>query len=63
VLHGDRLVGKVDATRDRRAGVLRVDAVHEDLPWSPEVRAGVRDELADLARWLQVSLDGPGLPA
>ena len=26
VLHGDRLVGKVDATADRKAGVLRVDA-------------------------------------
>jgi uncharacterized protein YcaQ len=32
VLHGDRLVGKVDATADRPAGVLRVDAVHEDAP-------------------------------
>ena len=30
ILHGDRLVGKVDATADRAAGVLRVDAVHED---------------------------------
>ena len=32
VLHGDRLIGKVDATADRRNRVLRVDAVHEDHP-------------------------------
>ena len=28
ILYGDRLVGKLDATADRKAGVLRVDAVH-----------------------------------
>ena len=33
VLHGDRLVGKLDATADRKAGELRVDAVHEDVPF------------------------------
>src|SRR5262249_14813387 len=31
VLHDDRLVGKVDATADRKAGVLRVNAIHEDV--------------------------------
>ena len=34
VLHRDRLVGKVDATADRKAGVLRVDAIHEDEPFT-----------------------------
>jgi uncharacterized protein YcaQ len=62
VLHGDRLVGKVDATTDRKAGVLRVDAVHEDEPFDGELRAAVRGELEDLAGWLGVSLDGPGVP-
>lgn len=52
VLHGDRFVGKVDATADRRAGVLRVDAIHEDLPFDPDVSRAVRDEFADLAGWL-----------
>ncbi|MFE5336363.1 DNA glycosylase AlkZ-like family protein [Isoptericola sp. NPDC056573] len=52
VLHGDRFVGKVDATADRRAGVLRVDAIHEDLPFDPDVSQAVRGELADLAGWL-----------
>ena len=31
VLHHDRLVGKVDATADRKAAVLRVHAIHEDV--------------------------------
>jgi hypothetical protein len=56
VLHHDRLVGKVDATADRAAGVLRVDAVHEDVPFTAAMRSGVRTELADLARWLGLTL-------
>ena len=31
VLHEDRLVGKVDATADRKRSVLEVHAVHEDV--------------------------------
>ena len=34
VLHDDRLVGKLDATADRKAGRLFVDAVHEDVPFT-----------------------------
>ena len=52
VLHGDALVGKVDATADRADGVLRVDAVHEDARWSPTLRSAVDDEIASLGRWL-----------
>jgi uncharacterized protein YcaQ len=52
VLHGDALVGKVDATADRDSGVLRVDAIHEDLPISSVVRDAVDGELDGLARWL-----------
>ncbi len=56
VLHHDRLVGKVDATADRAAGVLRVDAVHEDRPFSRAMTVAVRTELEDLAGWLDLSL-------
>jgi len=56
VLHGDRLLGKVDATADTRAGVLRVHAVHEDGDWSAATRADVDAEIADLARWLDLEL-------
>ena len=50
VLYGDRLVGKVDATADRKAGVLRVHAVHEDEPFDGPRRAAVDAEIEDLAR-------------
>jgi uncharacterized protein YcaQ len=57
ILHGDRLVGKLDATADRKARVLRVDAIHEDLPFSKRMTAEVRREIDDLARWLDVDLE------
>jgi uncharacterized protein len=61
ILHGDRLIGKLDATADRAAGVLRVDAIHEDEPFSKTATAGVRRELRDLAAWLDVELALPRL--
>ncbi len=59
ILHGDRLVGKLDATADRKAGVLRVDAIHEDAPFPKAVAAAVREEIAELAGWLGLGLDLP----
>ena len=56
ILYGDGLVGKLDATADRKAGVLRVDAIHEDAPWSKACRGAVHREISDLARWLDVEL-------
>lgn len=56
VLHGDRLIGKLDAAADRRAGRLVVHAVHEDDEWAPDVRAAVDAEIEDLARWLELDL-------
>jgi uncharacterized protein YcaQ len=52
VLHGDRLVGKLDATADRKAGRLFVDAVHEDGRWTRAMRSAVDDEISALAAWL-----------
>ena len=60
ILDGDRLVGKLDATADRAAGVLRVDAIHQDVPFSKTMTAAVRRETRDLARWLQLDLRLPG---
>jgi uncharacterized protein YcaQ len=57
ILWGDRLVGKLDATTDRAICVLRVDAVHEDEPFTPEMSAAVDAEIDELAAWLQVDLD------
>jgi uncharacterized protein YcaQ len=57
VLHGDRLVGKLDATADRKRGVLRVHALHEDEPFPADVAADVHDEIGELARWLELDLE------
>ncbi|NUP15060.1 MAG: winged helix-turn-helix domain-containing protein [Streptomyces sp.] len=56
VLYGDRLVGKLDAAADRKAGVLRVNALHEDVPFTKAMRAEVGGEIEDLARWLELEL-------
>jgi uncharacterized protein YcaQ len=59
VLYGDRLVGKVDATANHKAGVLQVDAIHEDAPFSATMAAAVHREISDLARWLELDLSLP----
>lgn len=56
VLHGDRLVGKVDATADRRGGVLHVDAVHRDGQWDQARVAAVEQEIEDLAGLLGMGI-------
>ena len=53
ILHHDRLVGKLDATADRKAGTLVVNAVHEDVPLHQgHHRRRSAREIADLAAWL-----------
>jgi uncharacterized protein YcaQ len=56
ILHGDRLVGKLDAAANRKAGVLRVYAIHEDVPFTRATTAGVRKEIDDLAAWLELEV-------
>jgi hypothetical protein len=57
ILHGDRLVGKLDATADRKAGRLFVDAVHEDVPFTRPMTKAVDAEIEALGGWLGLSLD------
>jgi uncharacterized protein YcaQ len=57
ILHDDRLVGKLDATADRKAGRLFVDAVHQDVPFTPAMAEAVDAEIAALAEWLGLALD------
>ena len=59
ILYGDRLVGKLDAQADRHAGVLRVAAVHRDVPFSNAMTAAVDREISDLAGWLELHLELP----
>ena len=59
ILYSDRLVGKVDATTDRPAGVLRVDAIHRDVAFTKTMEHDVIRELTDLAHWLDVDVRLP----
>jgi uncharacterized protein len=52
VLHEDRLVGKVDATADRKRSVLDVHAIHEDVRFTRAITKAVSAELEALASWL-----------
>jgi uncharacterized protein YcaQ len=54
VLYGDRLVGKLDATADRKGGLLRVAAVHQDVPFTADMWEAVNAEIASLAAWLKL---------
>ncbi|GAB3586825.1 DNA glycosylase AlkZ-like family protein [Calidifontibacter terrae] len=56
VLHGDRLIGKVDAQSLPETGELKVHAIHEDEPFAPSVRESVRRELRGLATSLGLEL-------
>ncbi len=60
ILCGDRLVGKLDAAADRKAGVLRVKAIHQDVTFDAAMTAAVEDEISDLARWLELDLTHAG---
>jgi len=59
ILYGDRLVGKLDARADRKDGVLRVAAVHRDVPFTKTMTAAVDREIEGLARWLDLELVMP----
>lgn len=58
ILHGDRLIGKLDAKADRKAGLLRVSAVHQDVPFTDEHTDAVRAEIQDLSEWLGLEVTG-----
>jgi uncharacterized protein YcaQ len=47
-------VGKLDAKADRKASVLRVNAIHEDVKFTRGMTKGIQAELEDLASWLEL---------
>ncbi|WP_248579560.1 crosslink repair DNA glycosylase YcaQ family protein [Nocardioides sp. InS609-2] len=57
ILYGDRLVGKLDGTADRKSGVFRINAIHQDVPFTLAMTTAVDREIADLATWLELELD------
>ncbi|GAA4715334.1 hypothetical protein Prum_004800 [Phytohabitans rumicis] len=59
ILYGDRLVGKLDAASDRPAGVLRVNAIHQDVPFSKAMSTAIHQEIESLATFLNLKLQLP----
>ncbi len=57
ILHHDRLIGKLDAKADRKAGVLRVHAVHQDVRFTRAITADVDAEIDALAAWLGLDVE------
>ena len=56
ILRGDRLIGKLDAKADRKAGVLRVFAVHRDGEWPRSAEEEVQAQIRSLAGWQGLEL-------
>jgi uncharacterized protein YcaQ len=48
--YGDRLVGKLDATADRRVQVLRVAAIYQVVPFGKGTTAAVTREIKAFAQ-------------
>jgi uncharacterized protein YcaQ len=55
ILMGDRFVGMLDAEVDRGREVLRINALHEFLPFEPDEAHAVQSEIEELAEWLGVT--------
>lgn len=60
ILFGDRFVGMLDAEVDKDQHVLRINALHEFLPFEPEEHDMVRAEIAELGE--RLGLPVAGLP-
>jgi uncharacterized protein len=64
ILHGDRVVGRLDPVHDRAANILRVQGVFAEADAPASAWPAIRKQLDDLAAW--VGADGvelPGLPS
>jgi hypothetical protein len=51
LLHGDRLIGRIDARFDRATGVLHVNAVHAEPAAPADAGTAVRRAIEELANW------------
>jgi uncharacterized protein len=52
ILQGDRLIGRLDPVHDKKAGVLRVNAVYAEPGAPADAWPAVAAALDDLARWV-----------
>ena len=51
ILHGARLIGRIDPRFDRATGVLHVNAVYAETDAPADAGAAVRRTIEELARW------------
>lgn len=58
ILHGDRLIGRIDPVFDRKANVLRINALHWEpgAPDDAETRAAVEGAIGALEAWLKAEV-------
>jgi uncharacterized protein YcaQ len=52
VLHGERLIGRIDPVFDRKTRTFRVNAIYTEPDAPPGAAAGVARAIRDLARWV-----------
>lgn len=52
ILHGDRIVGRLDPNFDRSADVLRIEAVHAESDAPASAWPTIRKQIDELAAWL-----------
>ena len=52
VLHGERLIGRIDPAFDRRRRVLTLRAIHAEPDAPPDAWPAISEAIGDLARWL-----------
>jgi uncharacterized protein YcaQ len=63
ILHGDRLIGRIDPVHDKKAGVLRVNAVYAEPGAPADAWPAVRTAIDDLAAWVGADeVELPRLP-
>jgi uncharacterized protein len=60
ILHGDRIVGRLDPVHDRAANVLRVEGVFAEEEAPADAWPAILTQLDELAAW--VGADGVDLP-
>jgi uncharacterized protein YcaQ len=63
ILHGERLVGRVDPSFDRRSRMLTLNSIHAEPEAPRDAWPAVRTAIDELAAWLGASdVDLPDLP-
>ncbi len=64
ILHGDRLIGRIDPAFDRKRNVLTVNAVHAESNAPAAAWPSIREAINELAKWIGADeVELPQLPS